>query len=781
LSWGTVPLPVDEDFETISPDDFTRGQAWYDLTIAVHPTNANEVLVGGIDLFKTADGGATWNQLSKWWDGVPTTAPVVHADQHEILYRPGFPGEAIFGNDGGVYYGSNLSAGTSSAEILARNKNYNVTQFYSAALHPVLPNYMLGGTQDNGTLKFTNAGFGSATEANGGDGAMCFIDQLDPSLQIVSYVYNDISISKNGGASFHQLMSDFESGHFINIGEYDPHRKMLYTARDASSLYRIKVSNTNPNEQLVNIPGLGSLATAMRVSPFTTSQSNLYVGTQAGRIFKIANAEVTTPVITELTSNALPTGSISSIAFGASEDQILITFFNYGIESIWETRNGGDTWQNKEGIDFPNMPVRWAEYHPLNPDQAYVATELGVWSTDNINVANPVWKSTNGGLANVRTDMLQIRKSDRMIMASTHGRGVFTALIPSQLEQLITFDPLADKTYKDDPFTISASSTSSLPVTFKSSDPGIASVSGNTITINGAGTVSITAEQDGNVQYNPAEPVSQTLIINKAEQTISFATLTNRTVNENSFELTAESSAGLAITYISSDTDIATITGSTVSLSGNTGTTIITAMQAGNVNYLPAPDITQSLTVISRVINLAGDLDFGEVIIGEQGTRELTVSNTGTALIKIDEILFPEGYTIDSQENGNTTIVTITFTPTEPKEYKGIIEVKSDATSGLNTVGISGTGIMITDAEKLASKNLSLYPNPTNEWVTITGGNFQHIKSVRITDEVGKSFDEPVQSSEYEMKIKVSSFQNGIYIIVVPLGKKIYYKKFTKN
>jgi hypothetical protein len=88
---------------------------------------------------------------------------------------------------------------------------------------------------------------------------------------------------------------------------------------------------------------------------------------------------------------------------------------------VWETINGGTTWTSIEG-NLPDMPVRWALFNPSNSAQAMLATEVGVWSTDLINGAATVWGPSTNGLANVRTDMLQVRTSDNLVIAATHGR-----------------------------------------------------------------------------------------------------------------------------------------------------------------------------------------------------------------------------------------------------------------------------------------------------------------------------------------------------------------------
>jgi hypothetical protein len=77
--------------------------------------------------------------------------------------------------------------------------------------------------------------------------------------------------------------------------------------------------------------------------------------------------------------------------------------------------------------NLPDMPVRWALYHPSDDGTALLATEIGVWATTDLNAADDVtWTPDVEGMANVRVDMLQLRENDRTVLAATHGRGFFT-------------------------------------------------------------------------------------------------------------------------------------------------------------------------------------------------------------------------------------------------------------------------------------------------------------------------------------------------------------------
>jgi hypothetical protein len=119
-------------------------------------------------------------------------------------------------------------------------------------------------------------------------------------------------------------------------------------------------------------------------------------------------------------------GNISSINTGNSEDTLLVTFSNYGIPSVFTSYDGGQNWVNCEG-NLPDMPIRWGLFHPLNSAQVMLATETGIWTTNNINASPVVWTPNVTGMANVRVDQLNYRTSDNIVVAASHGRGLFTA------------------------------------------------------------------------------------------------------------------------------------------------------------------------------------------------------------------------------------------------------------------------------------------------------------------------------------------------------------------
>ena len=181
-----------------------------------------------------------------------------------------------------------------------------------------------------------------------------------------------------------------------------------------------------------------------------------------------------------------------------------------------------------------------------------------------------------------------------------------TLNITNKIPQVITFNSLTDRNYGDTDFTLTATGgASGNPITYVSSNTSVATISGNTVTVVGVGTTTITASQVGNATYADAIDVSQTLTVNKGNQTITFNALTDVTIDAADFNLNATASSGLAITYVSSDPSVAMVTGNVISVVG-IGITTITASQAGDMNWNAATDVLQSLTVIEAcpLVNL---------------------------------------------------------------------------------------------------------------------------------------------------------------------------------
>lgn len=433
INWTLKTKPTDADPGIGT--DFTRSQAWYDFSIEVDPNNANNVWVGGIDMFKSTNNGTTWNQITHWYGGFGFQ--FVHADQHIAMYEPGNSNVMYLGNDGGIFRSSNANVAmpsfTEKNTGSPGNKGYNVTQFYACATkNEPGSNYFLAGAQDNGSQQFTTAGMNSTVDVNGGDGCFCFVDQTNSLNQIVTYVRNNISVSTDGGTSFNGLSTD-NSGSFVNPMDLADGDNRLYSGRNNNQLIRWSNIFGAVSKTTLSINLDGSSASHVKVSP--NNNQTVYVGTNDGGIFRITNAHTgSSPTITNLGS---PWSGVSVSCIEVwkssvnSDDSIVATVSNYGVaNSVIFTSNGTSatpTWTNLDNASLPDMPIRWAVYNPTNKNQVLLATELGVWSTDNLNGGTTNWGPTNTGLANVKVNMIKVRRSDNRFVAATHGRGLFTS------------------------------------------------------------------------------------------------------------------------------------------------------------------------------------------------------------------------------------------------------------------------------------------------------------------------------------------------------------------
>lgn len=421
-SWTTLSNPswFDQDCGAASTD-FTRGQAWYDLTLAVDPNDEDVVYIGGVDLFKSTDGGSNWTQITNWAGNCDYAE--VHADQHTIVYQPGSSDVIYFGNDGGVYVTEN---GTAVSPTFTRKESGYVTaQFYSVAMNPTSksPNF-IGGTQDNGSNKITELGVASIVEVTGGDGGFAHIDQDNSNYQFTAFTNASVSRSEDGGLTFTTLLSN-SGGQFINPSDLGNTDNIFYGGFSAGSyFFSPDIEDASPSFFSSGTITEFNGGSVLHVSASQNTSELVFFGLDNGRVVRVNNAG-SSPAGTNITGGSFPSGSVSCIAIeDGDDDHLLVTFSNYGVVSVWETTDGGTTWTDVEG-DLPDMPVRWALFNPNNSDQALIATELGVWSTDNLNGSSTDWEPSNTGLANVRTDMLQIRSSDNLVVAASHGRGLF--------------------------------------------------------------------------------------------------------------------------------------------------------------------------------------------------------------------------------------------------------------------------------------------------------------------------------------------------------------------
>ncbi|MEP6794584.1 MAG: PKD domain-containing protein, partial [Saprospiraceae bacterium] len=393
---------------------FTYGQAWYDLDLAVDPFNCQRLLAAGVGIAESNTQGGSWRPI----------LTDMHVDNHNITFDPLKPGRILFSNDGGIWLTDN-----NGISITDKSGGYVTTQFYAGAIHPDAGSpYVMGGTQDNNSLIIEEPGLAPSRIAYGGDGIFCFIDQVDPKYQIVSSQYGNYQLSTDGGLSFNYGAS--VDGEFINRAGYDDRAHILYGQANQSGVNDIDFFRwdvTTGQLDKVDVVGFNIQVTAVKADLIIPNR--VYFGGQSGLVLRTDSTNIGNPhghVFADFPGNA----SVSSIYLDKlSTQDALISLFNFGatLENIWVTYDDGANWTAIEG-DLPDIPVRWGIFDPADHHRAMIATDAGIWTTDDINGDQTHWEPTNPlrGMPFARVDMLQVRESDKIVLAATYGRGLMT-------------------------------------------------------------------------------------------------------------------------------------------------------------------------------------------------------------------------------------------------------------------------------------------------------------------------------------------------------------------
>ena len=420
----------------------TYSQGWYDNIIRVDPTDPDTVWVGGVDMFRSDDGGATWGIPAYWifYTLFPPPPYQMHPDHHNIVFHPDYNGTTnqtmYVTNDGGIFRTQNARAATSTEdcplpgneplpEIVweRMNNNYGVTQFYHGD-SGVVSDVFAGGAQDNGT----NAVYSEVTPNDwdlifGGDGGYVAIDPTDSDVMYVEYQgFPTIQKSIDGGQTFEEATNGITDtdGLFITpiaMDQNDPDVLWSGGARpwrttDAAGVWEVAGANfAGPNQ-----------ISAIGISP--ADGNVVYLGFNNGYVVRTLKGLSPNPTW-EIFTNGLVGAWVSSVTVDPFDADIAYaTYSNFGVPHIVRTVNGGQIWIPIDGIDFdgvPDIPVHWLAVRPCDSQQLFAATELGVFRSLD---GGQTWAPFNEGGAHVVVESLDWR-NERLLVAYTHGRGAY--------------------------------------------------------------------------------------------------------------------------------------------------------------------------------------------------------------------------------------------------------------------------------------------------------------------------------------------------------------------
>ncbi|MGE0566372.1 MAG: T9SS type A sorting domain-containing protein [Bacteroidia bacterium] len=392
------------------------GQGWYDLCVACNPLNKDEVVVGGVNVWRTTNGGGSWSLYGHW---TGSGAPFTHADHHDLEYASN--GTLFNANDGTVY----RRTATTWQEI---SGTINISQIYKIGLSSLTANLWITGHQDNGTSTWN----GTTYQARmGGDGMDCFIDRTNNNNMFAEYYNGAFRKSTNGGVSWSACTSGMSgSAPWVTIWKQDP--------VVASRLYAGRQNMFVSNNQAGSWSQIGTLPVSGSIREFAIAPSNnqvLYV-IKTNAIMKTTNGGTSWTNVTGSLSTSI--GFENVVISPTDANKVWVVAGNYSAgNKVFYSSNGGTTWTNWSS-NLPNIPGNCLLYEPGSNDRIYVGMDVGVYYRD---ASSSTWTLYNTGLPNCPISDMEISPAmASKLVAATYGRGTWMVdLAPSALPPVSSF------------------------------------------------------------------------------------------------------------------------------------------------------------------------------------------------------------------------------------------------------------------------------------------------------------------------------------------------------
>lgn len=687
------------------------GQGWYDIACGVSPTNKNEIICGGVNSWKSINGGSTWTLNSHWTGG--GGKPYVHADLHVVEYLNGTT--CYMGTDGGVAKTTN--SGVAWTTI---NGTMNIAQSYKIgqSAQAGTPNYVISGHQDNGTNLWNG---GVWTEVYGGDGADCFVDWSSNATLVESYVQGDFNRSTNSGGSWTNIVTGITgTAAWVAPIIQDPNNANIFYGG-----YQQVFKTLNKGTawtQMGTIAGSGDI---LSIAAAPSNSATLYAS-RSTNLYKTTNSGTTWASIT----TGLPTSSaqITNIAVdNLDATNVFVTFSGYSaVNKVFVTTNGGSTWTNISA-GLPNLPVNCIIYTKNLNDAIYVGTDVGVYFKDG-SMTSFIPFMTN--LPNVIVNDLEIHYATNKLRAGTYGRGVWESdlyanpLAPPNA----SFSTAFTSACVGIPFVISDQSSGSPTAwtwTLTGGSPAISSVKNPTVTYSSVGVYTVSFVST-NINGNSTVYTNTILVSSPPVLVLTTATVCSgmpATISASGASTYSWSGGGgtsSSILVTPSVTSVFTCTGYVGACSSVGSTTVIVG------SYPAAPTITQ----------------LGQVLTSSAATGNQWYLN-GSPIVGATG----QTYTVTADGYYSVWVTTLLGCQASSSSYQVLL-------SSLN--------------ELLIYNAIVLGPNPAKNYIllTVPAELLTVPVSIKCIDVAGKIvIEKQLVFNSTSEKINIENLANGIYVV----------------
>lgn len=435
---GTLFKSVDggATFVQAVANEFCNPQCFYDIAVAVDPNDASKVYLGGsprLVFGRSVDGGTAFTP----------SATGLHVDTHAFALAPSDSKTMYFGSDGGIWKTNDVNA-TPIVWTTLNNTSFSATQFQSLALHPLDRNYLLGGTQDNGTEFLAPDGV-TWVRSDGGDGGFAVIDQNSPSVNSVTAYHTyfnqttrQIGFSRalttepNGDPIWTGLLGCGGAANGIDCadpvlfyapmvgGPGNPNTLYFGTNRLYRSINR-GTTMTPVSQQIAN-------TATERISSIAIAPSDdnvRLIGSTIGKIYVSKTADATT--MTDITG-PIPARYVGRIKIDPKDANTAYVSLNgFGLplgQHVWKTINllsAAPTW-TAAGNGIPDVPVNAFVIDPANSQQLFAGTDIGVFRSID---GGANWIPFSSNLPRVAVFDMEIQAVHRVLRIATHGRGIW--------------------------------------------------------------------------------------------------------------------------------------------------------------------------------------------------------------------------------------------------------------------------------------------------------------------------------------------------------------------
>ncbi len=429
------------DLDAVGPNtgldcDVTGGFGWYFGNISVNPKNPDDLFVLAVDLFRSHDGGKTWEPAAPDWSGYE-----VHADKHELVYLKN--GNLLLGTDGGLYEYN------SSADEWEDIENIPTNQMYRVAYNPNEPTLYYGGAQDNGS---TGGNSNSITEWErifGGDGFQMAFKTSDPLIYYAEYQNGNIWQYYNGDwRPFTQGLGGNKNWDFPYMISRHDDSKLLAgstsvffnqsdTIADWKSVSPVLVNNgPYPSRS-------GPTITTIDESPINPKV--LIAGTSNGNLWRTYYFDSAWTNVT----NGLPQAYISSAKCSyKNSSHFFVTLSGHRSDDfnsyVYKTENGGINWKSIQG-DLPQLPVYDILIYPKGGDSVlFIGNHIGAYASLDGGLH---WKRIGDNMPFIEIYDLEINYSEQTLIAASYGKSILSFPLKDILKSSVRTNELSNFSY----------------------------------------------------------------------------------------------------------------------------------------------------------------------------------------------------------------------------------------------------------------------------------------------------------------------------------------------